>query len=197
MYLLCSGDIKIQQLQSGIKLGTAITLLDLRPSCIMFDKTNSRSLVYLLARLLEKHPSVLRLALNYALTSNWASRTSIEILPDHFESAPGQQSSDDMNNASFPFLFIDNNLGVPKKILYSTYISALAVFSDAKNASNRDNSMGLTTIQSLTSSTAAILLANPSHMTALNSRKRLIQKTLLDPHQELHFVASLLSSRNC
>jgi protein prenyltransferase alpha subunit repeat containing protein 1 len=46
-------------------------------------------------------------------------------------------------------------------------------------------------------SSGVILLANPAHLTALNVRKRLVQRGLLDSNRELEFTAALLSSRNC
>ena len=45
--------------------------------------------------------------------------------------------------------------------------------------------------------TRVVLLANPAHQTALNSRKKLVQSHVIDPHRELNFSASLLSCREC
>ena len=45
--------------------------------------------------------------------------------------------------------------------------------------------------------TRVVLLANPAHQTALNSRKKLIQSHVVDPYWELNFSASLLSCREC
>ena len=45
--------------------------------------------------------------------------------------------------------------------------------------------------------TRVVLLANPAHQTALNSRKRLVQNLTVDPHSELNLSASLLSCREC
>ena len=93
-----------------------------------------------------------------------------------------------------PFLLVDNNLGVPKNVLYALYPVALSIFASARANFNR----GLdTSISDLTASTAVILLANPAHQTALNMRKRLIHKGALEPAHELGLTASLLSSRNC
>jgi protein prenyltransferase alpha subunit repeat containing protein 1 len=41
------------------------------------------------------------------------------------------------------------------------------------------------------------LLANPGHLTALNARKRLVQRGVLDSKRELELTAALLTSRNC
>lgn len=45
--------------------------------------------------------------------------------------------------------------------------------------------------------TRVLLLANPAHQTALNSRKKLVQKGVVRPHWELSFSRSLLSCREC
>lgn len=45
--------------------------------------------------------------------------------------------------------------------------------------------------------TRVVLLANPAHQTALNSRKKLVQKNIMQPHWELGFSGSLLSCREC
>lgn len=45
--------------------------------------------------------------------------------------------------------------------------------------------------------TRVVLLANPAHQTALNSRKKLVQSHVVDPYWELNFSASLLSCREC
>jgi protein prenyltransferase alpha subunit repeat containing protein 1 len=45
--------------------------------------------------------------------------------------------------------------------------------------------------------TRVVLLANPSHQTALNSRKKLIENSVVDPCWELNFSGSLLSCREC
>lgn len=52
-------------------------------------------------------------------------------------------------------------------------------------------------VRILTASSTILLLANPSHQTALNARKHLVRKHLIDPHAELRLMASLLSSQHC
>lgn len=98
--------------------------------------------------------------------------------------------------ATAPFLLVDDNLGVPKKVLYALYPVALRVFASARIVFNRGQ-LDASSIPDLTISTAVILLANPAHQTALNMRKRLIHRGALEPAHELGFTASLLSSRNC
>lgn len=95
-----------------------------------------------------------------------------------------------------PFLLIDGNLGVPKKILYRIYLDALTIFADAKNSARINGSVA-SVARNMEAATAVILLANPAHATALNARKHLIEKQVLDCGKELKLVAGLLSSRNC
>lgn len=45
--------------------------------------------------------------------------------------------------------------------------------------------------------TRVVLLANPAHQTALNSRKKLVQNQVVDPNWELNLSTSLLSCREC
>lgn len=52
-------------------------------------------------------------------------------------------------------------------------------------------------IHVLAASSSILILANPSHQTALNARKHLVRMHLIDPYAELRFMASLLSSQHC
>ena len=45
--------------------------------------------------------------------------------------------------------------------------------------------------------TRVVLLANPAHQTALNSRKKLVQNHIVDSNWELNLSTSLLSCREC
>ena len=45
--------------------------------------------------------------------------------------------------------------------------------------------------------TRVVLLANPAHQTALNSRKKLVQENVVQSRWELDFSGSLLSCREC
>lgn len=99
-----------------------------------------------------------------------------------------------------PFLLLDGNLGVPKKVLYRIYLHALQVFAQCKVRSNAPDTAPSDlseTTRGLTSTSAVILLANPAHTTALNTRKRLLQGKILQCEIELKFTEALLSSRNC
>lgn len=88
-----------------------------------------------------------------------------------------------------PFLLIEDNLGIPQKVLYRTFSVALEVFKRCRTAS--DNSDGAT------QSSAVLLLTNPGHQTALNTRKRLVLSGKLKASHELLFTAALLSHREC
>jgi protein prenyltransferase alpha subunit repeat containing protein 1 len=52
-------------------------------------------------------------------------------------------------------------------------------------------------IQDVIDSSAVLVFMNPAHQTALNARKRLIERRLIDVGQELQFTAALLSCRHC
>lgn len=95
---------------------------------------------------------------------------SIEILPGNFEQWAPQATED------FPFVLTDNHLGIPQKLLYKLYIAAVALYKNA------DYLAALTF-------TSVILLVNPSHQTALNTRKRLVESGRLQPEEELKLIA--------
>ncbi|KAG8221305.1 hypothetical protein J3R82DRAFT_1472 [Butyriboletus roseoflavus] len=131
---------------------------------------------------------------------------TIEILPGDGSVWMHTQNPDNVEEPSFaPFLFVEGNLGIPQKILYKVYLYAVGVFKSArscvptrptvKNQRNRDLDPPL--VRVLTASSSILVLANPTHQTALNSRKHLVQMHLIDPHAELRFIASLLSSQHC
>lgn len=63
-------------------------------------------------------------------------------------------------------------------------------YKKAKKSPNRSQA-------DLLDSTSVILCANPSHRTALNTRKRLVLAGTLDPKWELKFTTSLLTRREC
>ena len=71
---------------------------------------------------------------------------------------------------------MDGHLGIPQKLLYHLYMTAVALYKNA----DRLTKLTLSSV---------ILLANPAHQTALNARKRLIQSGLLRPEEELNFTA--------
>ena len=82
-------------------------------------------------------------------------------------------------SADFPFVFVEGNLGIPKKVLYALYLTAVTV---PRNADPHHAE----------ASTCVTLLLNPAHQTALNTRKRLVLAGLLSPEKELEFTGLLL-----
>ncbi|KAF6760233.1 hypothetical protein DFP72DRAFT_883594 [Ephemerocybe angulata] len=114
--------------------------------------------------------------------------TSIEIIPgdwtDWIDSAPpGCEPS-----ITSPLLLVEWNLGVPQKVLYRLYLAS-ANFSHI-------NSVAIphakTVVETTLQKTTCILIVNPAHQTALNTRKNLIADGNLDARKELRFVELLL-----
>lgn len=100
------------------------------------------------------------------------------------------------------FLLQERNLGIPQKTVYAAYRQAIAAFRPRppnflEFQENDVDSAGNLLVSDLLSSSAVLLLANPAHQTALNTRKRLIIAGLRDPRTELLFSAGLLTLREC
>jgi protein prenyltransferase alpha subunit repeat containing protein 1 len=74
--------------------------------------------------------------------------------------------------------------------LYKSYITANRLYQHSRKLVDQSP-------EPLLDSTSIILIANPAHQSALNTRKRLVMKGVLDPALELKFTASLLSCREC
>jgi protein prenyltransferase alpha subunit repeat containing protein 1 len=117
-------------------------------------------------------------------------RKSIEILPGAIDGWVPESTP------TYPFLFAEDNLGVPQRVLYKAYMVAVHAYFGFRNES-RKSTPSLQQSNLLDRLTRVILLANPAHQTALNSRKELIQNNAMDPHWELNFSGSLLSCREC
>ncbi|KAH7927476.1 hypothetical protein BV22DRAFT_1127390 [Leucogyrophana mollusca] len=117
--------------------------------------------------------------------------TSIEILPGDASTWVQEGTN------TFPFLFIDNNLGVPQKILYKAFMVGMANFKLSRRQALSLTASSQPAIRDLIASSAVILLTNPAHQTALNTRKHLVVQGSLDPSAELSFTAALLSSQHC
>lgn len=77
-------------------------------------------------------------------------------------------------------------MGVPEKVLYKLYVQANNVFVTLRAKHAEISSSGLEV-------TSVVLLANPSHQTAINTRKKSIQAGLQTVENELGYIASLLS----
>jgi protein prenyltransferase alpha subunit repeat containing protein 1 len=100
------------------------------------------------------------------------------------------------------FLLVEGNLGIPQKTLYKAYLEATQIFNlslkdlrmrrfTGETASNSENTKGLA------HSTSVLILVNPGHQSAWNSRKYLVQCQSLNPDEELRFTAALLTVREC
>jgi protein prenyltransferase alpha subunit repeat containing protein 1 len=97
-----------------------------------------------------------------------------------------------------PYLFVERNLGVPRKILFKAYLIACSVFaSSRKKYKLQEVEQRHSAVADLVTASSVILLANPAHQTALNMRKRLIQDSFLDPEKELEIVGAFQSAREC
>lgn len=85
----------------------------------------------------------------------------------------------------FPFLFVEGNLGVPKKILYAIYLAAVFRLRDLRKTFLYNLQAEASSIRGVSS---IILLANPAHQTALNVRKRLVQQHCIPATDELRIT---------
>jgi protein prenyltransferase alpha subunit repeat containing protein 1 len=81
---------------------------------------------------------------------------------------------------TFPFVLVEGNLGIPKKILVGLYMTAIGI------------SLHTSDVLEATAVSCVFILLNPSHQTALNTRKRLIQDGHIDPSKELIFTELLM-----
>ncbi|KAJ7039069.1 hypothetical protein C8F04DRAFT_1033731 [Mycena alexandri] len=106
---------------------------------------------------------------------------SLEIVPGNIGAYLVEPPSPGQPSKEFPFLYTDGHLGVPKKTLHHLYPLALELLNTESRKDQLDAS-------------CVILLANPAHQTAMNTRKRLIQSATLSAHAELNFSARLLPS---
>jgi protein prenyltransferase alpha subunit repeat containing protein 1 len=82
--------------------------------------------------------------------------------------------------------------------MYKLYLAAVALFKSARNSATQAGTIDALTANPLIASSSVILLANSAHQTALNMRKRLVQRGFLSPQEELDFIDALLrGSREC
>ncbi|EPT02550.1 hypothetical protein FOMPIDRAFT_82492 [Fomitopsis schrenkii] len=95
-----------------------------------------------------------------------------------------------------PFLFIEGNLGVPQKVLYKTYVSAVRDFTRLRPAYRHTQPATSDALaERLAHLSAVILLANSAHQTALNLRKKLVICGCLDAETEIQLCTALLVVR--
>ncbi|KIJ58074.1 hypothetical protein HYDPIDRAFT_178117 [Hydnomerulius pinastri MD-312] len=128
---------------------------------------------------------------------------TIEIVPGDGSLWMHGNGSDDSISYT-PFLFVQNHLGIPHKVLYAVYLYAVGVFKAARLSYSScqcteevQGNLPSSTKRTLIASSSVLILANPSHQTALNVRKQFVHKQLIDPRTELSLMASLLSSQHC
>lgn len=115
-------------------------------------------------------------------------RTSIEIIPgDWNDWASPTIARDTGPSASFPFLLVDGNLGVPHRVAYRLYLTASS-FPRFKEFTIMDEKGMASVVQK----TAIVLLINPAHQTALNIRKHLIGQGRCPVDNELRLIDLLV-----
>ncbi|KAF7799897.1 hypothetical protein EIP86_011139 [Pleurotus ostreatoroseus] len=119
---------------------------------------------------------------------------SVEILP-----GDGSAWLNEAVVSQTGFIETEGHIGIPQKLLYKAYLEAIQSFNLRRHVP--DQTKPTESIAShaadLIRSTAVLLLANPAHHTAWNTRKRLIQLDLLGAGSELGFCAALLTVRDC
>lgn len=128
------------------------------------------------------------------------SRTSVEILPgdgkEWLTSLP-----DGTPNPHKYFVLAKGNLGVPQKLLAKAYLEATKVAKDARAVLRKQTSSDeraiATTERELSWASSVLLLLNPGHQTAWNTRKQLIYSGVLQRQRELEFTTALLTVRDC
>ncbi|TFK85127.1 hypothetical protein K466DRAFT_601437 [Polyporus arcularius HHB13444] len=116
---------------------------------------------------------------------------SVELLP-----GDGSEWLANASSEHAPFLFVDRNLGVPQKAAYKAYLEAVPHFQSARQRlleSSQPPSKH--DIADAAASSSVLLLVNPAHQSALNTRKRLVEFSVLDPTHELRFTDALLTLR--
>lgn len=108
---------------------------------------------------------------------------SIEILPGRLSDWENIAIPPDAPKPSseFPFVLVEGNLGIPHKVLCSLYLRAVSTNLLRSNDARTVNAVS-----------SVILLLNPAHQTALNTRKRLLHEGTLQHKQELIFTELLL-----
>ncbi|KZT72330.1 hypothetical protein DAEQUDRAFT_31418 [Daedalea quercina L-15889] len=122
---------------------------------------------------------------------------SVEILPgDGSDWPPDWLGNAGLEQDHRPFLYVDGHLGVPQKVLYRTYLVAVREFMRLRSGLQNIEA-GSPEARRLKHLTAVILLANPAHQTALNTRKRLVSSGVLDATNELQLCTALLVVREC
>ncbi|KAI0090727.1 hypothetical protein BDY19DRAFT_730663 [Irpex rosettiformis] len=103
------------------------------------------------------------------------------------------------------FLLVEDNLGVPQKVLYKAYLEATALFRSYRPllvsvspSLQRDSDIGgLLHIEDILNVSSVLILLNPGHNTAWNARKTLILSGFRGINQELALMTALLTVHEC
>ncbi|KAI0783064.1 hypothetical protein C8Q75DRAFT_895566 [Abortiporus biennis] len=119
--------------------------------------------------------------------------SSIEILPGDISS--WIQPETNSNEPPSPYLLVDGNLGIPQKVLYKAYMEAVKIFHNIQGSRGKQSDT-LCPSRELIDLSSVILLANPAHHTAMNTRKRLVLSKVISVEYELRFTAVLLDIRD-
>lgn len=117
------------------------------------------------------------------------NRSSIEFLPG--DGSDWLEAQSDRSNE--PFILLEGHLGIPEKILYQCYVACTKAFQAIISADTEMPTRSARNSGELHMLTGITLLANPSHTTALNLRKTLVDTGFMDSRSELLFTAALLS----
>lgn len=127
------------------------------------------------------------------------SSISVEIIP-----GTGDEWLPEETEPHKRFLVVENNLGVPQKVLYKAYLEATAVFRccrtkllSIRGSLTQTSCQERDLIDSTLNATAVLIVLNPGHSTAWNARKNLILSGHRDILRELSFTTSLLTVREC
>ena len=134
--------------------------------------------------------------------ANGNDRNSVEILPGDGKEWLELAARDAKDETPHEFLLMEGNLGIPQKILYRAYLEAAPAFKQALNVLSESSVTPSGFIDSshaaaLAESTAVLLVLNPGHQSAWNSRKRLVECGYIDLTRELSLTTALLTVREC
>ncbi|KAG2180717.1 hypothetical protein INT44_003724, partial [Umbelopsis vinacea] len=84
-------------------------------------------------------------------------------------------------NEYYPFIFVDNNLGIPLPVVH--HIIAYSSSEFMKYRQQKDQNL-----DGLELSSKVLFMVNPDHYTAANTRKSLVQSNIVDAQKELALV---------
>jgi protein prenyltransferase alpha subunit repeat containing protein 1 len=132
-------------------------------------------------------------------TEYYSTSATVEIIP-----GDGNEWLPEGTEPHKRFLLVDQNLGVPHKVLYQAYLEAVAAFRrtrvallsntiQSEDAASDYNNLA----PDLLNTSAVLLLLNPGHNTAWNVRKKLVLSGHHNADQELSFTTALLTVRDC